>query len=305
MTEPRGWAFRDLPADLWSEFDANVRSDLRSRDVPLSSVTPYFYELHDLEHIARLLAEAASDADCVVAKALFRHLVVNWAQLQRFLRAEIAAVPDDRAPSMRTKPRRARDDERIGAGDNLWLWRLRQRQFCPTTHGPRAPSDTWIRTTELERRFTSKRGGVDAGQLLPVLDVPDTWHSLRAVSEHHWAFATRSRRRACARRMPKRSPSAAGGHLRRGHPGSAVREVVRPTYRALIELLPGRTRTRLPAQRCSPTHPCSRTTALGLSFQARGERALGGAQAVPENGSVIRRTCGRSSSNQALALACR
>src|SRR5205085_9443729 len=114
--------------------------------------------LHDLEFLAEVLAVVADDADCTTARALLQHLVENWPQVQRFTRVTVAAVPWDRMPSMRSKPPRAQDDELVGLGDSLWVHRLRHRQFLPTTRGPKSPSATWIRTRELDRRFTSRRG---------------------------------------------------------------------------------------------------------------------------------------------------
>ena len=212
----------------------------------MTDATPYFYELHDLEFLAEVLGAVADDAECNSAKALLVHLVENWSQLQRFGKVTVAAVPSDRVPSMRSKPPRAQDDELITLGDNLWLHRLGRRHFLPTTHGPKSPSATWVRTRELDRRFTSRRGKLDAGQLLPILDIdgelavkarpvcsllgvrdeityssfgPDDAHTildrLAALFGHDSSTASREPDRA------------------------AVREVIRPTYRNLVELLPG------------------------------------------------------------------
>jgi len=170
LGRPSGWAFRTLDTDVWKTYIASVRAEPKLAGV-VADATPYFYELHDLEFLAEIIGAVADDAEGTRAKALLSHLVGNWPQLQRFSKVTVAVVPSDRVPSMRSKPPRAQDDELVGLGDNLWLHRLRRREFLPTTHGPKNPSATWLRTRELDRRFTSRRGKLDAGQLLPILDV--------------------------------------------------------------------------------------------------------------------------------------
>jgi Domain of unknown function (DUF3883) len=240
LSRPRGRAFGRLRDELWTSYVADVRVELTRRGTSLSDSTAYFYQLHDLEYLSVFVTAAETDAECVVAKVLLRHLVENWPQLQRFSKAEIAAVPQDRVPSMRTKPQRAQDDERVIASENFWLWRLRQRKFCPTTHGPKAPADAWIRSLELTRRFSSKRGQLDAGQLLPVLDIEQS--VMQRARPVLVALGVReeitpsSLRPADAETILRRLAECYGDHTptRRD-----VREAIRPTYRALLELLPG------------------------------------------------------------------
>ena len=245
LSRPTGWAFKTLDADVWLAYATTVRADPKLGRAT-EDATPYFYELHDLEFLAQVLGAVANDADCTSAQALLTHLVENWAQLQRFSKITIAAVPSDKAPSMRSKPPRAQDDELVSLGDNLWLHRLRRRQFLPTTHGPKSPAATWMSTRELDRRFTSRRGNLDAGQLLPILEIAGE-------------FATRARpicsllgvrdeitsssfgpddARTVLDRLATLLGHGAADHAR--DPDRAtVREIVRPAYRNLLELLPG------------------------------------------------------------------
>lgn len=237
LTKPHGWAFRQLPPELWDPYAAQVQSRVGAQTS--GQGTACFYAMHDLEHMTPLLFEASRDGECRVAQALFAHLVHNWTQLQRFERLEVAVVPEGLVPSMRAKPPRAKDDERHELGENFWLWRLRQRDFCPTSHGPKAPGDTWVRTRELERRFSSTRGNVKCSQLLPVLELPEEL-ARRArpllaaldIREEITASSLRSEDAATILERLKRIYHA-------GPDRTAIREVVRPTYRSLIELLPG------------------------------------------------------------------
>ncbi len=237
LAKPRGWAFHELPDELWQPFRERVHADLVDRGFQEGSA--YFYSVHDLEYIAPLLEAATSDASCAVARAFLGHLVENWTQLQRFARVEVAVVADGLVPSMRTKPPRAQADERHYLGENFWLSRLRQRDFLPTSHGPRSPANTWIRTSELQRRFSSRRGGVDCSQLLPVLSTSDE----TARRARPLLSSLDTREEITASSFGTEDAKTILGRLERMYEGgpdrAAIREVVRPTYRSLIELLPG------------------------------------------------------------------
>lgn len=245
LKRPDGWAFKGLDDQLWSDFVESVRAspELARKEV---GATPYFYELHDLEHLAQVLRAVSEDAECIAAKALLTHLSENWSRLRRYAKVELAVVPSNLAPAMRSKPQRAQDDEVIEAGDNLWLTRLRRRQFLPTTHGPKDSSVTWVRSRELDRRFTSRRGRIDAGQLLPILDVDDALAAkarpVLAVLGVRDEITSSSFAPGDARTILDRLSALYGGRSaepKQGPDRSAVREVLRPTYRGLMELLPG------------------------------------------------------------------
>ena len=239
---PEGWAFRDLAPDLWDEFR---QTTLRGLEEPTGENTgvPYFYRAHDLEHIVPLLAAASSDATNEVSRALFSHLALNWPRIERFSKAEAALVPEGQVPAMRQKPPRARDEERKDAGDDLWVLRLRRQDWCPTTHGPRRPRRAWLRTSEVERRFG--RQGSNAGALLPLLEVTQEntegkargfWQTLGIRGE----LTPSSFLAEDARVLLERLEALYADSTNRGRvKGSDLRQVIRPAYRNLMELLPG------------------------------------------------------------------
>jgi hypothetical protein len=243
LSRPTGWAFKTLDAEVWSGYVTKVRADPKL-DRATDQATAYFYELHDLEFLAQILGAVATDADCTSAKALLTHLVENWPQLQRFTEGKIAAVAA-KAPGMR-KPPTARDDELVSVGDNLWLHRLRRRQFLPTTHGPKSPAATWMPTRELERRFTSRRGNLNAGQLMPILDIEGELATrarpictLLGVRDEITSSSFGS---DDARTVLDRLATIFGhgdADPARVPDRTAVREIIRPAYRNLLELLPG------------------------------------------------------------------
>ena len=310
LSRPSGWAFRTLDTELWNSYVAGIRTEPKLTRA-VTDATPYFYELHDLEFLAEVLGAVADDAECNSAKALLVHLVENWSQLQRFGKVTVAAVPSDRVPSMRSKPPRAQDDELITLGDNLWLHRLGRRHFLPTTHGPKSPSATWVRTRELDRRFTSRRGKLDAGQLLPILDIdgelavkarpvcsllgvrdeityssfgPDDAHTildrLAALFGHDSSTASREPDRA------------------------AVREVIRPTYRNLVELLPGADTDERFRRESSQARRCSRTTVVATTDSFPATRPCGLNTTEPGNDLATRPSSGRSCSMPAQDRGC-
>ncbi len=243
LSRPTGWAFKTLDAEVWSGYVTKVRADPKL-DRATDEATAYFYELHDLEFLAQILGLVATDADCTSAKALLTHLVENWPQLQRFTEGKIAAVAA-KAPGMR-KPPTARDDELVSVGDNLWLHRLRRRQFLPTTHGPKSPAATWMPTRELERRFTSRRGNLEAGQLMPILDIEGEFATrarpicslLGARDEITSSSFGPNDARTVLDRLAALFGHGSADHAREPD-RAAVREIIRPAYRNLLELLPG------------------------------------------------------------------
>jgi hypothetical protein len=245
LARPGGWAFRSLDDDVWSSFAMSVREDRRLVRARAEATpwTPYFYELHDLEFLPEMLRAASGDRECVCAKALLVHLVENWSRLQGFSRVTVA-IPETHYPGRR-QPARAYGQELLTLGDNLWLHRLRGRDFLPTTHGPKNPAVTWERTREIERRF-SRRDKLAAGELLPILDIDDELAArarplctaLGVRNELTSSSLVPADARTILDRLAAlfghRSPNGA-----RKPDRAAVREVIRPTYRNIIELLPG------------------------------------------------------------------
>ena len=236
LSRPNGWAFQSL-GETWDRFAASLRTRLEAqRD--LTSVTPYLYEVHDLDQIVAIVAAASADATSHVARTFFEHLARHWSWLAPFADCQVALVERGKWPGQRSKPQRALAEELASGGDNLWVQRLSSRSVCPTRLGPRAPALTWRQTAELERRFS--RRGRSSATLLPVLDVPHAVSNVavRGLSERLGVraepspstFTSEDAHRLCTQ-------------LQRLFPGtidpSDLREVVKPVYRQVFELLSG------------------------------------------------------------------
>lgn len=245
LRRPEGWAFQNVPPDLWTKYRQEVLAELEAKDAErVATTVPYFYELHDLEHLVAFSNIAAGEATARFAKALYEHLARHWSTLERFSRVVVAQVVAGHEPARRTKPPRAKDDELADAGMNLWLFRLQEAAFCPTGHGPRSAAHTWLPTAEVQRRFG--RRARTGSYLIPTLDVDGA--------------VLRGKARAFAQALGVRdelSPATftiadARGLLERLYnlyqPRCEaredlrldLREVIRPAYRNLVELLSGK-----------------------------------------------------------------
>ena len=239
LTQPQGWAFADL-GSTWDEYRGDLTQRLE-RLPAADGTTPYLYECHDLEALGRFVDAAEKDASTTVGRALLRHLTIHWETYSRFGSSQLALVSDGKWPSARSKPQRALPEEKQDIGDNLWLFRLRNSEFTPTTHGPRRPDVAWLPGPEVDRRFG--RRGRTPGDVLPVVEL-DTAMDVRAL-------------RTLADRLgirPDLSPStfqvedaaALATRLaelyapeKRRIDSTALRHVIKPTYRELFELLSG------------------------------------------------------------------
>ena len=168
LGRPEGWIFKNIPANLWDNFVERVRDSLPERSDQQSTV-PYFYRLHDLEHLVAIIGAASNDESAKLGRALYEHLARNWSILEPFSRAQIAQVSSNQVPSMRTKPARAKPEELVEVGPDFWLARLQQAPFCPTGHGPRHAQQVWLPTLEVERRFG--RRASTGSFLVPTLQV--------------------------------------------------------------------------------------------------------------------------------------
>ena len=239
LKQPRGWAFRDL-GETWSDYRAELEAKLSDRP-DHTDVVPYLYEVHDLDHALSLIEAAERDASAQVASRLFEHLIKHWGTYAPLTDAHLARVDKSKWPNARSKPQRATPEEITSVGDNLWLYRLRASGICPTSRGPRRPDVTWRRTRELERRFSSALGRRDASELVPVLE-----QSPELPANAVRAFCERLGVRA------EVSPSTfmiedadlLCRQLERLYGNGAVnpaalRHVIKPTYRAMFELLSG------------------------------------------------------------------
>ncbi len=227
-----------------------MRSSLREKGAERFAATvPYFYRLHDLEHLAGLLDVAAADADAKVGRALYEHIARNWDTLDRFSRLQVAQIARDRAPALRTKPPRASDQELVDAGDDFWVQRLQKAWFCPTEHGPRPASMVWFPTPEVQRRFGSRTAREHGHYLVPVLTVDDpalTRGKARGFAQiiglrEELTPATFTLNDALV--VLNRLGDVYGPELTTNPTlRTELREVIRPAYRDLFELLSNRER---------------------------------------------------------------
>ena len=143
---------------------------------------------------------------------------------------------------MRTKPSRAYDDELQEIGDNLWLTRLRDRDWCPTTLGPKRPRRVWSGRSRLNDG--SEAAGAPAGALLPLLefDSPLADGKERGLADAVGvrleltpsSFTPEDARGLLDKLAELYSAAAEEGDLR-----DELRQLIRPVYRNLMELLPG------------------------------------------------------------------
>jgi hypothetical protein len=253
LCKPEGWIFKSIPAQVWNPYVEEVRRFVEEKP-GLPGFVPYFYQLHDLEHLVAILNIASQDVSTEIGKALYEHLARNWSVLERFSHAEIALVPIVRAPSMRTKPPRALPDELFDFPANFWVARLKQSPFCPTSHGPRLAGEVWLPTPEVERRFG--RRGKSGSMLVPTLEVENALlkgksRGLAQTLEIRdeltpTNFSLKDAHLLLGRLRELYSPSFEKGEDMR----QDLREVIRPAYRSLFELLPSRERqsNQLPQQ---------------------------------------------------------
>jgi hypothetical protein len=237
LAKPKGWAFRQLGA-VWDEYrDQLVANDGR---LNAADVVPYFYELHDLEGLVPILSAAERDPTGQIGQALLDHLVRHWETLDRMSEVTVALVKSGLSPSQRTKPQRAKDDELEQAGDNFWVHRLTTHSYFPTSHGPRRPAQTWLMSEDIERRFG--RRGQKAREMVPVLAFES------GLPERHVkSVCTRLGVRTAltpatftvedAQLLCRRLQALFDG---RPIEDATLRDVVRPAYRELFELLSGR-----------------------------------------------------------------
>ena len=240
LARPQGHAFRSLR--VWDQYQTLVAAAVRKLD-PAGSTVPYLYRAHVLEHFDPLARIAAKDESASVARALWTHLASNWTRLERFSRLQLALVPRDRVPSMRTKPPRPIDDELRDALDDLWLRQLKSRVIAPTSQGPRRPNATWLPSHEIERLFGHRDW--PANHLVPILDAGEPL--LRGKGREFAreagvrdgmspsSFQVADAQVVLRRLQMLFSATAEDGTLEE----DILRQVIRPTYRHLFDLLTG------------------------------------------------------------------
>jgi hypothetical protein len=232
---PGGWAFTGL-AETWDTFAASLRDWIKARH-DLSEMTPYLYEVHDLDQIEVIAEAARRDETATVAQTFCAHLVRHWARLAPLAECQVALVPHGKWPGARNI-KRALPEELADGGENLWVHRLRSRSIAPTRLGPRQPGQTWRPTRELERRFTGR--GRSAATLLPILDLPAELPEgpVRSVADRLGirgepspsTFTNDDALRLCAQLRRRFVDTISPSNLRDG---------IKPVYRQMFELLSG------------------------------------------------------------------
>jgi hypothetical protein len=245
LRRPDGWAFQNIPADLWDRYRQTLIKGLVENDAKRAQETvPYFYELHDLEHLVAFANIASSEPSARFAKALYEHFARHWATMEKVSRGVVAQVPGGQEPARRNKPPRAKEEELADAGPNFWLFRLQDVSFCPTGHGPRSANQTWLPTPEVQRRFGRRaRAG---SYLIPALEVdaavlkgkPRAFAQVLGVREElSPATFTVADAQVVLERLRElyEAKCDANEDLR-----LELREVIRPAYRNLVELLAGK-----------------------------------------------------------------
>jgi hypothetical protein len=249
LGRPEGWIFQRIPADVWTSYLNQVRHSLAQRTDQQSTVS-YFYRLHDLDHLVAILGAAAHDESAKLGKALYEHLARNWNILEPFSRAQIAQVPIGQVPSMRTKPARAKPEELVEVTQDFWMARLEQSPFCPTGHGPRRARQVWLPTLEVERRFG--RRAKTGSFLVPTLEVDPAVLKGKARSFAQ-ALGMRDEMTPAnfsledARLLLQRLRDLYSSEFEAGHDlRQDLREVLRPAYRNMFELLASRERQSEP-----------------------------------------------------------
>lgn len=109
----------------------------------------------------------AAEADETVAIRLFCHLAYWWEM--RYSEATAVGVGGHSVSANQVASRNKgvpNSTERYPLGRNLWLWELRETDWCPSIHGQYKPTRVWQRTGSLIEQFTIDQQGT---VLLPVL----------------------------------------------------------------------------------------------------------------------------------------
>ncbi|OPZ82635.1 MAG: hypothetical protein BWY76_02655 [bacterium ADurb.Bin429] len=251
LKRPISRAFQQIPDTTWRQFIHDTRQALREAESGQQQQTvPYFYRLHTLEYLEHLLCIAEDDATAQVGQSLYEHLALNWQTLERFSRVQIARIPCGQEPTKRTKPPRARTEELIEVGADLWVYRLRAAHFCPTPHGPRCVAHIWWPSKEAQRRFARRTGTEAASYLIPVLDAP---LGLKGAKTRSFAQALGMREELSPSTFTLNDAQIVLTRLQQLYDDKCaraedlrhdLREVIRPAYRHVIELLVGSDRTK-------------------------------------------------------------
>lgn len=287
LEQPKGWAFREL-GGTWAAYRGELDGLLAARP-DHEDVVPYLYEVHDLDHALALIEGAERDPSSEVAGRLFEHVIHHWNAYAPFADAQLALVEVGKWPGARSKPQRALSDEITLLGDNLWLYRLRRSGICPTSRGPRRPEVTWRRTPEIERRFSSTRGHRDASDLIPVLrqspDLPANallgfCERLGVRAEMSPSTFTVDDANLLCRQLEHLYADGAPDP-------AALRNVIKPAYRSMFELLSGQARAA--ATPILGGTPLLAESAEGHQFLPAGDVLFAGTPGIKERSGLAGR----------------
>jgi Domain of unknown function (DUF3883) len=245
LGKPSGAAFATVGDKVWGNYRAWIDKMIAQQGT--ADFKAYFYELFELEHAKVLIDAASRDREAIVAEALFRHLAENWSYLEQFSKLKLALLPADRDPARRSQPIRPRSDEVRDVTSNFWLWRLQRRPVVPTSRGPRLAGRSWTPSPEIDRRFA--RRAIAAGDLIPVVRLPSGESREKArrlakvlgVRDEFSPATFRSKdAEALADRLVERyQPPGASPESGFAVDEKHLRQVIRPAYRNLFELLVG------------------------------------------------------------------
>jgi hypothetical protein len=112
------------------------------------------------------IRDAAEDNETVAIR-LFCHLAYWWEK--RYSEATTVGIGGHSVSANQVASRNKGipdSTERYPLGQNLWLWELRETDWCPSIHGQYKPTRVWQRTDSLIQQFTIDQQGT---VLLPVL----------------------------------------------------------------------------------------------------------------------------------------
>ena len=241
LRQPQGRWCQALPSAKWAEYTSTLERALDAVEHPAGALR-YIVRMHDLEYLHTLQRWIVEGRTPGLAERLFRHLAFNWSRLSRIAHPVLAVVPSDRVPGRRTPPPRPYSDEIHELGEDFWVWRLRNQPWCPTVHGPRLLRDTWVPGAEVRRRFQPARLRELDQFLTPTLPATcsEVLRQRRAMADIlglRLELNQSSFRPADAAIVAHRLASMFGDRtecLDRAD----LRDIIRPTYRHMFELMP-------------------------------------------------------------------
>ena len=264
---------------------------------------PYLYDAHDLDQIVPLVQAAKNDARGVVARALIEHLVRHWSWFLAFADCQVALVENGQvaepAREAAAGPRRGADR---AAATTSGCTGCGAAAICPTT--PRSAA---------AERDVAAVGGTRA----PLRPGPAQLRRAPARARARRRPAAHTRSDSLAERLGVRgepSPSTftledarllcrrleSGSPIRSARSTAAqLREVIKPVYRELFELLSGHSGDAGDAGALADA-PLLADTHDGPALPARGARSSTPPRPACASAAESPGPCRRSSSRPSL-----